>query len=94
MLFMVIEHFIGGDPGPVGERFQSRGRLIPEGSGLEFVASWMSSDGAACYQLMQAPSRKALDSWMVNWSDLVDFDVVEVMPSADFWAERNAKETH
>ncbi len=91
MLFMVIERFKGGDPGPVGERFHLRGRLIPEGNSIEFVASWMTSDGAACYQLMQAPSRDALDSWMVNWRDLVDFDVVEVMPSADFWAIRNAK---
>ena len=28
MLFMIIEHFRGGDPAPVGARFRERGRMI------------------------------------------------------------------
>jgi hypothetical protein len=88
MLFMVIERFRGGSPDAVGARFRERGRLMPEGSGVAYVASWMSVDGSCCYQLMEAPSRGALDPWIANWQDLVEFEVVEVRTSAEFWAER------
>jgi hypothetical protein len=37
---------------------------------------------------MNAPSREAFDGWIANWSDLVDFEVIEVQTSADFWANR------
>ena len=37
MMFMVIEHFRGGDAVPVYCRFRDRGRLAPEG--LRYVAS-------------------------------------------------------
>lgn len=88
MLFMVIERFRGGDPGAVGRRFREKGRMIPEGSGVAYVASWMTADGGACYQLMESPSRAALEPWLAAWRDLVDFEVVEVKTSADFWAGR------
>jgi len=88
MLYMVIERFKGGDPSAVGERFRARGRLMPDNSGLRYITSWMSADGAACYQLMESPSREAFESWIANWADLVDFEVVPVQPSADYWAAR------
>lgn len=90
MLFMIIERFRGGDPGPVGERFRARGRMIPEGGGVSYVSSWMTPDGRACYQIMEAPGRASLDGWMAAWSDLVDFEVVEVEASAAFWDRRRA----
>lgn len=85
---MVIERFKGGDPSAVGARFQLHGRLMPEGTELAYVASWMATDGTCCYQLMEAPSREALDPWMANWSDLVEFEVVGVMSSVEFWGNR------
>lgn len=88
MLYMITEHFRNNDPGPVGERFRDRGRLIPEGSGVEYVASWMALDGSVCFQIMEAPSREALDGWIANWRDLVDFEVTPIATSADFWARR------
>jgi hypothetical protein len=88
MLYMVIERFRGGDPGAVGARFRERGRLIPEGSGVEYVSSWMGADGAVCYQLMEAPGRAALDGWIAAWADLVEFEVVEVVASAEYWSGR------
>lgn len=90
MLYMVIETFRSGDPDEVGARFQARGRLIPEDAGLEYVASWMTADGSRCYQLMNAPSRGSFNGWIANWADLVDFEVVEVKTSADFWSSRGA----
>lgn len=81
---MVIERFKNSDPKPVGERFRTRGRMLPDG--VTYQASWMTEGGAQCFQLMEAPSREALDEWASRWSDLVDFEIVEVLTSADFWA--------
>jgi hypothetical protein len=88
MLYMVIETFRAGNPDAVGTRFKAQGRLMPDGAGLTYLSSWMTADGTRCYQLMDAPSRSALDSWIANWLDLVDFEVVPVLTSADFWANR------
>ena len=88
MLFMVIERFRDGNPDAVGQRFRARGRMIPEGSGVEYVASWMSADGAACFQIMESPTREALDPWLRAWDDLVDFEVVPIMTSSAYWARR------
>jgi hypothetical protein len=81
MLFMVIEHYRNRDPGPVYRRFRERGRLAP--AGVNYVASWVTQDLAHCYQVMECDTRAALDSWIANWSDLVDFEVLEVVTSAD-----------
>ncbi len=85
MLFMVIERFRSGNPLAVGERFQRLGRLMPENLGLTYVTSWMATGGDSCYQVMQAPDRAALDPWLASWTDLVDFEVVPITPSAEFW---------
>ena len=81
MLFMVIEHFKGGDPIPIYRRFRDRGRMAPDD--VRYVNSWVTSDLTACYQVMDAPDRARLDEWLQRWQDLVDFDVVPVMTSAD-----------
>lgn len=86
MLFMVIERFRNGDIGPVGERFQKHGRMMPEA--VRYVSSWIVPDGSVCYQLMEAPDAAALTGWTRNWDDLVDFEVIAVEASADFWARR------
>jgi hypothetical protein len=81
MLFMIVEHFRNGDPVPVYTRFRDRGRLAP--SGLEYVASWVTADHAQCYQVMQTDDRTLLDAWIAEWRDLVDFEVIPVVRSAD-----------
>lgn len=84
MLFMVVEHFRPGQLELVAERFRNEGRLLP--AGVEYVDSWMATDGATCYQIMNAESREALDRWIARWEDLVEFSVTPVMSSADYWA--------
>jgi Protein of unknown function (DUF3303). len=79
-LYMVIEHFTGGAE-PVYQRFRERGRMTPEG--VTYVGSWVDTTLARCYQVMQADDRAQLDAWIANWSDLVEFEVHEVMSSAD-----------
>jgi len=81
MLFMIVEHFRDGNPAPVYARFRERGRLAPPG--VEYINSWVTSDLARCYQVMSAPSRAHLDPWIDAWSDLTEFDVLEVMTSAE-----------
>jgi hypothetical protein len=85
MQFMVIEHYRNGDPGPVYARFRARGRMAP--SGLEYVGSWVTSDLAHCYQVMQCDDRRLLDEWMASWSDIVDFEVHPVITSAEAAAQ-------
>jgi len=87
---MVIENFRGGDPGSVGERFREKGRMMPEG--VEYQASWLEPDGKRCFQIMEAPTRELLNVWIERWSDLVDFEVVAVVTSTEFWSKRAGRE--
>ena len=79
MLYMIIEHFHGGDPVPVYRRFRDQGRMAPDG--LRYVSSWVTEDLGRCYQLMETDDRTLLDEWIANWSDLVDFEVCRVIGS-------------
>ena len=81
MLFLIIENFRNGDAAPVYERFRERGRMAPDG--LKYVASWVTDDFARCYQVMECDDRAMLDEWMSAWQDLVDFEVVPVVTSAE-----------
>ena len=81
MHYMIIEHFRGGDARPVYERFRLRGRLAPDG--LEYVSSWVTEDLAHCYQVMKTDDRALLDQWMAEWEDLVEFEVIPVITSAE-----------
>lgn len=81
MLYMIVEHFRGGDPVPVYRRFRDRGRLAPEG--LRYVSSWVTQDMRSCYQVMECDQRGLLDEWMANWQDIVDFEVIPVTTSAE-----------
>jgi uncharacterized protein DUF3303 len=81
MLYMIIEHYRNGDPKPVYVRFRERGRMAPDG--LKYVSSWVTEDLAHCYQVMECEDPSLLDEWMRAWSDIVEFDVIPVMTSAD-----------
>ena len=78
-LYLIIETFRNGNPGPVYRRFNERGRMAP--AGLDYVSSWVTDDLKRCYQVMETSDRTLLDEWMRNWSDLVDFEVVPVISS-------------
>jgi len=81
MLFMVIEHFKGGDPIPVYRRFRDHGRMAPDD--VRYVNSWVTPDLTTCYQVMESPDRARLDQWLQRWQDIVDFDVVPVVTSPE-----------
>ena len=81
MLYMVIERFRDGDAASVYRRFRERGRMAP--AGLEYIESWVTDDLTTCYQVMKTDERSLLDQWMANWRDLVDFEVLPVVTSAE-----------
>jgi hypothetical protein len=80
-LYMIVEHFKNGDPGPVYRRFRERGRLAPQG--LTYISSWVDEKLTRCYQVMETEERELLDKWMAQWSDLVNFEVHPVITSAE-----------
>ncbi len=85
---MIIERFTHGGIGVVAERFRVQGRMMPEG--LHYIASWLDPRGTTCYQVMETENATLLDEWMSHWSDIVDFEVTPVLPSAEFWARHTA----
>jgi hypothetical protein len=83
MLFMVIERLKQGDARPIRERFAHQGRMLPDG--VIYHATWVDTTGTRCFQVREAPRADSLVPWIKRWSDLIDFEVVPVLTSADFW---------
>jgi hypothetical protein len=84
MLIMVIERFHNGDAKAIGERFRRDGRMLPPE--VAYIASWVDAKQMRCFQLMEAPGVESLQPWITHWQDLVEFEVVPVLTSQDFWA--------
>jgi D-erythronate 2-dehydrogenase len=81
VLYMVIERYLSG-PGPVYERASAQGRMLPEG--LEYVASWVEGDSMdRCFQLMETSDPALFGVWTERWADLVSFEIVPVVTSAE-----------
>jgi hypothetical protein len=85
MLYLVIEQFRDNDPNPVRERFLRDGRMLPEG--VVYQSSWIDPERARCYQLMEAPGLDKVREWTQAWEDIVDFEIVPVLTSQDYWAQ-------
>ena len=81
MLYLVIETFTQG-PRPVYARAAARGRLLP--AGLVYLDSWIDERGFdRCFQLMETEDPSLFDAWIDEWRDLVEFEVVPVIDSAE-----------
>jgi Protein of unknown function (DUF3303) len=81
MLFMVIERFRNRDPNPIYRRLRDQGRQMPDG--LKYVDSWIEPTFERCFQLMECDDARLLQQWIVNWHDLMEFEIVLVVPSKD-----------
>ncbi len=85
MLFMIIEHFRNDNPRPVRDRFLHDGRMLPEG--VIYHASWIDPPNARCYQLMEASDASGIEAWIARWNDLVEFEVIPVVTSREYWSK-------
>jgi hypothetical protein len=81
MQFMVVETFRNQDAKAVYRRLRDNGRMMPEN--LKFVSSWVSADLGRCFQLMEADDITLLQCWIAEWSDLMSFEIVPVVPGKD-----------
>jgi Protein of unknown function (DUF3303) len=78
---MVIETYRQG-PEAVYARAAQRGRMLPPG--LEYVESWVEEPTLRrCFQLMETEDASLFDEWVGSWSDLVEFEIVPVISSAE-----------
>jgi hypothetical protein len=64
--------------------------MLPEG--VAYHASWVDSSGGRCFQIMEAPHQELLNTWVSRWSDLVEFEIVPVETSGDFWSRFHAEQ--
>jgi len=81
MLYMTFENFRDGDSLPVYRRLRDEGRLAPDG--LRYVASWVTEDFRRCFQIMECEDRALPTQWTARWDDLIDFEVIPVVTSAE-----------
>src|SRR5262245_1525200 len=79
MLFMVIERFKGRDPVPIYTRLREQGRAMPDG--LRYLDSWIEANFDRCFQLMECADAELFQRWVIQWRDLMDFEIVPVSPS-------------
>jgi len=81
MLFMVVERFKNRDAKAAYRHFRDKGRGLPDG--LRYVDSWIESSFDRCFQLMECDDARRLQEWVLFWGDLIDFEFVPVVPSAE-----------
>lgn len=81
MLYMVIERFKDRDGAAVYKRFAERGRMMPDG--LNYIDSWIEPSFDRCFQVMETDDRTLFDAWLANWDDLVEFEIIPVITSAE-----------
>lgn len=81
MVYMIIEHYHPGKIKELYRRFDEKGRMLPEG--VHYINSWINEDVTVCYQVMESDSIDKLHEWISNWNDIVDFQVIPVISSAE-----------
>jgi Protein of unknown function (DUF3303) len=77
---MVVENFIHGAR-PVYERAAAKGRMLPPG--LLYLDSWVDEGLQRCFQLLETDDPSLLDTWMAEWTDLVEFEVIRLIGSTE-----------
>jgi hypothetical protein len=81
MLYMVIERFYPSRVGDIYQRYDEKGRMLPEG--VEYINSWIQEDLSTCYQVMKADNTELLRQWADTWGDLAQFEFIPVLTSAE-----------
>jgi len=85
--YLVIENYKPGKTKDIYDRFALKGRMLP--TGVEYVDSWIEENLQKCYQIMRSESLEKIDEWIACWNDLVDFEVIPVLSSAEVAEKMN-----
>jgi tRNA splicing endonuclease len=78
---MVIEKFRNRDALAVYRRLREQGRMMPDG--LKYVGSWIEVNFDRCFQVMECDDSRKFQQWVIQWRDLIDFEIVPVVSSKD-----------
>ena len=78
---MIIEHYKPGKTQVIYQRFEEKGRMLPQG--IKFAGSWINEDVSVCYQVMEAEAPELLKTWINIWQDLIEFEVIPVISSIE-----------
>jgi hypothetical protein len=81
MRYMVVERFKAGRAPDIYRRLVEKGRMMPES--LHYVDSFISEDFSMCWQVMETDDFASFEQWMQHWRDVMDFQIVPVLSSAD-----------
>lgn len=81
MTYMIIETFKPGKVKEIYQRLEKKGRMQPEG--LTYVNSWIDEKMETCYQVMETDSEDKIHQWISNWDDVMEFEIVLVISSAE-----------
>jgi len=73
---MVVEKFKPDSYDKVYTRFNSKGRMLPEG--LFYLHSWVNKEKNICFQLMETNHENLFKIWMDQWKDLTDFEIFPI----------------
>ena len=79
MQYMIIEQFKPEKRKAMYQRFEEKGRMLPEG--VHYINSWIDEKITVCYQVMESDSTEKINEWIGKWNDLVDFEVIPVIAS-------------
>ncbi len=81
MLFMVIERFNNRDPLPIYQRLREGNASLP--NGITYISSWIEPNFDRCFQVVECNDLRLIQEWVLLWRDLISFDVVPVVSSAE-----------
>lgn len=81
MTYMIIETFKPGKVKEIYQRLEDKGRMQPKG--LTYINSWIDEKFEKCYQVMKTDSIDNIHQWISNWDDVMKFEIVPVMSSAE-----------
>jgi hypothetical protein len=74
--YIIIEKFKEECFDKVYERFEEKGRMLPEG--LYYLNSWVNKENNICFQLMETNDVSLFKKWIENWDDLTEFEIIPI----------------
>ena len=78
---MVIEKFKNNNSKAVYDRAHEKGRMLPDGLG--YIDSWVEANLGRCFQLMECDRVDLFHQWMIQWDDLIEFEIIPVITSKE-----------